>query len=340
MSKKNFAVFALVMLFAVSAMATNFRVADQVYLPAAGKLAGASGTFISDVWIANMTTDPVSVSVIYVPNAVTTTPNIQSFNNVITLAPNERREFVDFFPTVLNLPVGFGQLIFNACRQGADCGAATQDPNGVSPNFRNIAVQSRIYSIPPNTQLSQNPPTTGQLFSGIPWYNFVSQDQAANQLDKVFILGLRNTGSVNQAGTYRGNIGFVNASQFSTTTLVAKLFAGNGTQIGSEFTVTLGPLGNAQQNLAAMFPAFVGATATNAYVTVEQRNSTPTSDAQSTCQPNGCPAFFAYGSVLDNVSGDATTLEAMYLRDLSAAAIAAIYPSGAGKTLMRRAVKQ
>lgn len=327
---KTFGVVAALVLCAFNGMASNFRAADQVYLPAAGKVAGSSGTFISDVFIANMTTDTVTVSVIY---ATGTAGTQQNFNNLFDLAPGERKEFIDFFVSALGVQSGFGQLIFNACKKGEDC-VSTQDPNGVSPHFRNIAVQSRIYSIPANTTLSQNPPTTGQLFSGVPWYNFVSSDMAANGLDKAFITGVRNT------PTYRGNIGVVNASQFSTTDIVVTLRNGrDGAQLG-QTTKRLAPLGHLQFSLGAEFPSFTGATATNAFIEVEQRNSTATSDAPASCLPNGCPAFFAYGSVLDNVSGDATTLEPMYMKALSDAAISVIYPftNSTGRTTIRRAV--
>lgn len=327
-----------VLMMATTAMASNFRAADQVYIPAAGFLSGASGTFISDVFVSNVNeTESVTVSVVFSAGAGGAQ---QTFNNLFTLAPRERREFINFIQNTLNLPAGsFGQLIFNACLAGADCTQNTQDDFGISPFFRDITVQSRIYSIPPGTSLSQNPPTTGQLFAGVPWYHYVSQEQSASGLDRVFITGLRNTGAAGQAGTYRGNIGLVNASQFSSTTIAVKLFDTRGNQIGSEFTTTLQPLGHTQFTLGSMFPAFTGSTATGAYVTVEQRNSTPTSNAPQSCQPNGCPGFFAYGSVLDNLSGDATTMEAQYLRKLSDAAQIAVYGSGAGKTTMRRAVR-
>ena len=157
----------------------------------------------------------------------------QSFNNVITLGPNERQEILDIFPSKLNLASGFGQLIFNGCKQGGNCDVNTC-PNGattgICPDFRDISVESRIYSIPPGANQA-TAPTSGQLFAGIPWYNFVSSDAAAVGLDKVFITGLRNNSA------YRGNIGLVNASQYSSTTLVVKLFNGpNGAQIGSNFT--------------------------------------------------------------------------------------------------------
>src|SRR5437867_1986455 len=77
-------VVAVAILFvAAGAMASNFRAADQVYVPVAGHVAGGSGTFISDVFISNLTSDPVSVSVIFASGAGGAQ---QTFNNVITLA--------------------------------------------------------------------------------------------------------------------------------------------------------------------------------------------------------------------------------------------------------------
>src|SRR5207247_5969618 len=96
-----------------------------------------------------------------------------------------------------------------------------------------------------------------------------------------------------------------------------------------------------QPSLGTMFPAFTGAAATNAYVTVEQTNTTPTGDAAAAGCANGCPAFFAYGSVLDNQSGDATTLEPQFLKPLTTAAINCIYNSTGCKGMfnLHRAVK-
>ncbi len=353
MSKYRFlGVAAIFVLCASSAMATNFRAADQVYVPAVIHAVGSSGTFLSDVFVANLTTDTVAVSVIFCPQGIAgcTGSGVQTFANLITLAPNERKELIDFAALPLSqgglgLSSAFGQVVFNGCKSGTSCGTDTQDANGVSPNFRNVSVETRVYSIPAGTSLSANPPTTGQLFSGFPWYNFVSQEQAANGLDKVFITGFRQTGAAGTAGTYRSNIGLVNASQFSNTTMVVKLFNGVGTQVATEYTTSLGPLGSVQ---VALGTAFSGTTGTGYWVTVEQRNSTATADAPSACAPptsNGCPAFFAYGSVLDNASGDATTLEPQYLKALTDVQIACIYPApGAaackGTTKMHRSVKK
>src|SRR5712692_3252790 len=109
---------------------------------------------------------------------------------------------------------------------GADC--APDPTSGETANFRPISVESRIYSIP----VGGNPATAasnGQDMPGIPWYNYVSSTEAAAGLSKVFITGFRsNTG-------YRGNLGVVNASQFSTTALVATLRDGaTGAQVGNQ----------------------------------------------------------------------------------------------------------
>jgi len=333
---RNISVLAALAVCAFHAMASNFRISDQIFVLAAGKVAGGSGTFISDVFISNMTTDTVTISVILSSGSAGTQ---QYFNDLFDLGPGERKEFVDFFVSALGLPNGFGQLIFNACKKGENC-ISSQDANGVSPHFRSIAVQSRIYSIPPNTTLAQNPPTTGQLFAGIPWYNFVSSDLTGVGLNKAFITGLRNTGP--GPGTYRGNVGVVNGSQFSSTDIVITLRNGkDGAQLG-QTVKRLGPLGHLQFGVGSEFPSFTGPTATNAYIEVEQRNNTPTPDAPQSCLPDGCPAFFIYGSVLDNTSGDATTLEPMYMKALSDTAIKAIYPltNNTGQIVLRRAVRR
>ncbi|HYR30136.1 MAG TPA: hypothetical protein VEU30_16845, partial [Thermoanaerobaculia bacterium] len=226
---KNLAVAAALSLCALSATASNFRGADQVYIPAAGNFQGASGRFVSDVYLANLTGDEVDVSVIF-QQLGTAGGSGTEFRNIITLRPHERKEYKNFLSSALGLNVGneFGQLIFNGCLKGASCGPETQDEDGNSPNFKAISASSRIYSFPTAAGADQRL-TTGQLFTGIPWYHFVSSLQANNGLDKVYIQGLRQTGAPNEPGTFRSNIGLVNASQYSSTTMVVTLYQGTMT---------------------------------------------------------------------------------------------------------------
>lgn len=311
---KQLGVAAAIALFAGAAMASNFRAADQVYVPAAGHIVGANATFVSDLFISNLTGDSVDVSIIFSSGTAGTQT---AFPKKLTLLPNERRELLDFMSNTLGLSSAFGQVIFNGCKAAADC---TPGSDGLNANYRNISVESRIYSFATGTNQA-TAPTNGQLFSGIPWYNFVSSDSSVAGLDKVFITGIRNTTQ------YKTNLGFVNASQFSTTTLTATLFSGTGTQLGQN-SFTLQPLGFQQVTVGAanLFPSFAqAASSTNVYVVVQQGGTQPTSDAAANGCPNGCPAFFTYGSQLDNVTQDATTLESQYSPALTSNQITCIY---------------
>ena len=343
-------VAAAVSLVAFSAMANNFRAADQVYIPDAAHVGGGSGTFLSDVFISNLSTDNVTVSVIF-SGTINNQPATQTFNDRFQLAPNQRKEFVDFVGSAapgLGLGSAIGQIIFNACKTGANC-AADQDPvTGISPNFRPISVESRIYVIPPGTTLDQKPETKGQLFSGIPWYMFASQEAPAG-FNKIQITGIRLTGS--GPGTFRTNIGLVNASQFSNTTLKITLYNGdNPTTPIATTQVSLGPLAFQQQLLSALFNNTItaGPTLTNLFAIVEQVSSSPAPgvDVPTGCLPNGCPAFLAFGSALDNVSSDPTTLEGTFTGQLTDVQIGCIFnpesytcTQKTGGTPLRRAVK-
>ena len=319
----KFGVAVAMMLCAAGAFASNFRVADQVYVPIAGHAANSTVTFVTDLFISNVEDDSVDVSVMFIELGGT----IHPFPKLFTLAPRERREIIDFVGAPassggLGLNGLLGQIVLNGCKSGQDC---TPDPTtGVNANFRNISAETRIYSIAnANASNPSNAASNGQLFSGLPWYSYVSSDSSSAGLDKVFITGIRNTPG------YRTNLGFTNASQFSTTTLLVKLFDGKtGAQIGVDKQVTLNPLQPTQNGVAAFFPAFTqSASATNAFITVEQipTATIPTSDASANGCANGCPAFFAYASQLDNTTSDATTLEAQYLKPLTNAAINCIY---------------
>jgi hypothetical protein len=332
---KIWGVAAAMMIVAFGAMASNFRVADQVYLPIAGHVSNLTTTFVSDVFISNLSPDAVQISIIY--GRQNNTGAFQSFANKITLAANERKEFIDFFPTVLpEIANPFGLLVFNACKSGADC---TPDPvSGENPNFRQISVESRIYAI----DLGANPATAksnGQDMPGIPWYNFVSSTENAAGLGKVFITGLRNNTG------YRSNLGVVNASQFSTTQIIATLRDGlTGNPVGNQKVYTLAPLSFEQANIAGLFGST--GSGTNLYIDLEQGPSTKTTDADANGCPDGCPAYLAYGSVLDQQSSDPTTQEAQYKQQLTATQIACIYnPAEAtcalkvGAKTLHRAVK-
>jgi hypothetical protein len=330
---KQLGVAAAIALFAGAAMASNFRASDQVYIPAVGHIVGANATFVSDVFISNLSDDSVDVSAIFATGSTAATAVQTQFPKVLTLAPRERRELLDFMSNTLHLSSAFGQVIFNACLKDQTC---TPDVlTGLNVNFRNISVESRIYSFATGSNQA-TAPTNGQLFSGIPFYNYVSSNASGTGLDKVFITGVRNTPQ------YKTNMGFINASQFSTTTLTAKLYSGAApTTVIAQSDITLPPLGFLQTTVGAanLFGTAIpqATTSTNLFITVEQSGTQKVvggaDDADANGCPDGCPAFLTYGSQLDTVTQDATTLESQYLFPLTNNAITCIYaPNGTNCT--------
>src|SRR5688500_13421048 len=95
MFMRKIGIAAALMLCAFGASESNFRGADQVYVPVAGHAGGSSGLFISDAYLANLTGDIVDVAVIYVPrgtNAGGSAPaGLEEIRNRITLQPFERK---------------------------------------------------------------------------------------------------------------------------------------------------------------------------------------------------------------------------------------------------------
>src|SRR5450631_3423127 len=103
---KQLGVAAAIALFATAAMASNFRAADQVYVPAAGHIVGASATFVSDLFISNLSDDSIDVSIIFSTGTSGTQTN---FPKKLQLLPRERRELLDFMSNTLGLTSAFGQ---------------------------------------------------------------------------------------------------------------------------------------------------------------------------------------------------------------------------------------
>src|SRR5687767_2476354 len=101
--KKTLFVASLLVIVATAAMASNFRVADTIYLPAAGKLPGGNNSFFrTDVWISNLGSDQVAVNVAFAPTGGGNNGGVT--NSTVALAtplqPNERREIVDIMGVV------------------------------------------------------------------------------------------------------------------------------------------------------------------------------------------------------------------------------------------------
>lgn len=321
LNSKRLVIAMLMLLMATTAMASTFRAGDTIYLPAAGRLAGGNNTFFkTDVFLSNLSTERVIVQVGFISGTAgdangTSDAKLQ---RLAVFLPGERREINDFMKTVFNLdgPV-LGQLVFFACKENGNCTDCGTNP----ADCELISIEARIY-----TQAADGS-TFGQLFPGIPWYDYVSAQAIDPGHRTVFITGLRQFGVRGQSG-FRSNIGLINASQFTSTILRLRVFTGTGTQVGDAKDIELGPLGHTQQNISDLFPTFSG----TGYVTIEQVSWTLIPGAGA---GDDFGAFMAYGSVLDNKSNDPTTLEAQFPIDMSLC----VY-NAASKTIKRPARKQ
>ncbi len=321
MKSTKLVVFAVALLAITStALASNFRAGDTVYLTSAGKGASGAIEFVTDVYITNHTQESVVVSVGF---GLSNQDNGTLTQNLVDLAtpltPGERRLVSDITGTLFPDKPGFGFLVFFACKEGGNCTDCDNNPADCSL----ISVEARIYSRTPGNSAAE---TKGQLFPGYPWYNFVSMNDTALNLDTVSIVGVRNEGTRPVSG-FRSNIGLLNASQDYSTTLVVTAYNGDGSLAGAA-EVNLPPLGHQQSNIAALVPSFTTNNNTG-YVVISQKSAT--------LVPGGCaecaPGFFAYGSVLDNIGDDATTLESIYIPQLD---IGCIYGAKHGRRPVRK----
>jgi hypothetical protein len=301
-SLRILAAFSFVLL-AIPAMASNFRAADVVYLNAAGRVQGAGGAlFKTDVVITNVSNAAVEVDAVFLQptgGGDLSGSFDTDFVTIGTLQAGQSLLIEDIVQTTFGKSAHFGHMIFYSCRVNGNCSDCDTNPADCLP----ITVQGRVYDDGDPGR------TVGQLFSGLPWYSYVSTTVARHDLDTAWITGIRQDPAGAIPG-YRSNIGVVNASEYSSTVIRVRLFRNNGTLFGSA-NVTLGPLGHRQQNVAdaAMFSGFTG----EGYVILDQISVTPTRpDDPDPFIASGAPGFYAYGSVLDNATNDPTTLEAMY----------------------------
>jgi hypothetical protein len=298
MNLKRLLVFAMLLLAStVSVMASSFRAGDLVYLPGMFRGAGGEGSFfVTDVVISNVTNQRVEVSVAFAPTGAGQDNSGVTANMVDlpVLLPNERRTIPDI-ATALNLPGNpFGHLLFFACREGGNCNDCDLNPQ----DCELITVQGRIYN------RRADGATFGQLFPGIPWYNYVSMNSQDRDLHRVFIPGIRQDAP---GSGFRTNIGVLNASAFSSTQLRLTLFSPLGQQIGTPHLLNLAPLAHTQQAVTNFFPGFSG----EGYLVIEQVSATSVPG-----ETDARPGFMAYGSLVDNITSDPTTLEAQYFGEL------------------------
>lgn len=309
-----------VLLSLLLSASANAQPSDIVYLLGVGHVV-SSATFVSDVTLRNAADDPIIVTPFFTPANIERPVTIRG--DGIPLAPRQVLSLGDFLKNQMHIE-GFGTVAFAGCKEGADCtGTSTVD-------YRPIDVESRIYSF----ASSPSGPTTGQDLPAVPWRETATSgiySDAAGQ-EKLIIIGIK------VSDVERTNIGAVNVSAFSSCILEMTLIDGTDQGVRDVHEVALAPSAGVLVNLIDAFPKLKewsrlnrGRPVTNATITLTQRGVVPTADARQNGCIDGCPAFFAYGSQLDNRTTDATTLPARFMGERVAAPAqsAAIQPVAA-----------
>lgn len=292
----------------------EFRVSDQVYIASISHAATPWLDYHSDVWIANETGDPVSVSWTFIAANAPPVPAVNE--NVIHLAPYERREFVDL------LAGGggnvFGMMILSGCLEGTDCGGHTGQYGPAMANYRSISAGSRSYSTAHGQTAS-----IGQNIPALTWWSF------GDPSNPLRIVGLR------ASDKFRTNLVLANISPYSACMLTIDLYDGASVGLRDHANVHLDPLESRQVGILDLFPKLAEwsrlnrtRAATNAFVVITQSGVTPAKGAAAVGCPFGCPGFIAIGSLIDIQTGDPTTLEATFARTVTDAQVVSLFASG------------
>jgi hypothetical protein len=136
----------------------------------------------------------------------------------------------------------------------------------------------------------------------VPWYDYASSNDRAAGRDHLSIVGVRND------DRYQTKIGFLNASEYSTTLIIATLHNGAGAQIDGAYTVRLAPLGSHYQSAEIAFPSLRESRLNrippinSPWIRIEQTDTVPTRQAYAYNCADGCPAFMAWGDLHDRAS--------------------------------------
>ena len=304
----------------------GFLAADLVYVPVVAHTEGDNGTiWRSDVYITNVDDVPVDVAVVYLPSGLFSNA-FRVDDRTAFLGGRDEDHFGIIEQTLAGIPSG-GTVVLEdpvGTHWADDIGqngngalivfayeADTLEDDG-SRIFRNVVVESRTYNVATilipdddgdDTTYQEVEGSYGQTVPGVPWYNtadlfFVDDDRSLNEL--VLVGGV-------ESESLRYNVGLFNASDPQTSlTVVLQPFQANGEPFEDDegavkrIAVSVPPLAHLQyfrplQSLLDIDEA----TAVTWRITIVSANSTA-SEPQT--------ALTAYGSVIDNSTGDPTTI--------------------------------
>jgi len=308
---------------------SGFQVADLVYVPVVSNGTGANeSVWRSDVIFFNADDSDIDVAVVFLPSGVTS--NANRFRDRTTwLGGRESDGFGIVEASLADIPPN-GTVVIEDIVGTYWPDDATVNGNGAlvvfayeadtleddgSRVYRNVVVNSRTYN--ETTILEPDPDnegrfveldtTYGQTIPGVPWYNLAYSEELSEEEDlssQLLLGGVEND-------DFRYNVGILNASDPQTQlTLLLQPFQADGSpfldsnedEISS--VVTLPPLAHLQyfrvmSTLFGLDPDaddLSGITIKVSWIGWQTSGVAPV------------PAITSYGSIVDNVSNDPTTV--------------------------------
>jgi len=318
------AVATLAALLAVAPAMASFQAADLIYIPAVAQTTG-SGTsdWKTDLYITNVDEVAIDVAMIYLPSGLVSNA-LYFVDRTYWLGGREADGFGFVNEVLADIPPngtvvlrdligeywvdqaglnGMGAMVVFAYE------ADTLEDDGTRV-YRNAIANARIYNdttrwerAPDGHNFIEEPVSYGQQMPGVAWYNLADPAAVGDGFDFTFMILVGGE----ETARFRYNLGVLNASDPQTEiTITIQAFQANGEPFLNEdeeelFTLQTVKIGAHLQwyrvfstlwdleevEMAMIKVSFVGWTSS---------------------APEPTPAFITYGSLIDESSGDPTTI--------------------------------
>lgn len=319
--------------------AASFRASDLLYIPAVSHTSGSQGSeWRTDLYITNVDDVAIDVMMVYLPSGLrNNAPLVRDRSQWLGGRASDGFGFIDErladIPpkgtVVIEDPVGeYWASILGLAGNGAmivyasEAGSLDPDGNRVVRNaivYARIYNQAQIWEQDPDdaTIFTQADTTYGQVMPGVPWYDLgdpavVDLPADPDQLPEYdFSVELLQGAQENEA--YRFNLGILNASDPQTQiTVEVRPYRADGTAFTDtndnaiRLVATVPPLNHLQYFQILRNVLGIDEDISEVLVRVKVLS-------WSTNNPDAIVAFTTYGSVIDNVSNDPTTLLPSFL---------------------------
>lgn len=308
-----------------------WHASDLIYLPAVAHTTGAEGSqWRTDIYLTNVDSVDIDVMMVYLPSGFQN--NAPLLNDRAQWLGGRESDGVGFVDERLadippNGSVRLDDVVgehwvdsLGLSGNGAmivfahEAGSLDSDGNRV---FRNAVVHARIYN---QTQIWEQDPdddsvftevdtTYGQVIPGVPWYD-LGDPSVVDAVDDEYDFSFMVLVGGQENENFRYNLGFLNASDPQTQLQVeVKPFRPDGTEFMTDgddpaprrIVVTVPPLNHIQYFQILSNVIGIDEDVTNVMVRVRVTG-------WETTAVDPLPAFTTYGSVIDNVSNDPTTI--------------------------------